>query len=235
MRHWLWFCLCIFSVTPLAATRFDVLAVEYPPFTTSKMADGGLAFQVLRQAFPDYRFKPMFVPPKRAYTMMQQGHWCLSFYPSPAGMPSNKIVLSEHQIVIGVIRLRQDSPLKWQQLSEFSGLRVALLRSGDNSPFATQFTQAGLQITYTETTQQSLDLLLRKRVDLAMYDDYNFNKLPTKTRDLLQFSDNHLLQTPVTLFTNPSCNDPLPKAVSPQTLPAALGPANRRQQQPHSL
>ncbi len=57
--------------------------------------------------------------------MMQQGHWCLSFYPNLEGMASNKIVQSEHQIVTYIIHLQQDSPLKRQQLSELSGLRVA--------------------------------------------------------------------------------------------------------------
>lgn len=222
MRRWLWICLSFVCSWPLFAApeRLDVLAVEYPPFTTSKIADGGLAFQILRQAFPEHHFKPEFVPPKRAYTMMQHGDWCLSFYPSPEGISSEKIVLSEHQIVIGIIRLKQGTALKWQQLSELSGLRVALLRSGDDSPFTTQFHQAGLQITYTETTQQSLDLLLRNRVDLAMYDDYNFHKLPVETQQQLQFSENHLVKTPVTLFTNPSCHSPLPKSISPKTLPS---------------
>lgn len=210
MRRWIGVCLSLFSAASFAINpRLDVLAVEYPPFTTHTVADGGLAFQILRQAFPDYRFKPEFVPPKRAYSMMQQGDWCYSFYPSPEGIQSHKIVLSNYQIIIGFIRLQQESPFGWQQLAELNGLRVALLRSGENSPFALQFKQAGLQITYTETIQQSLDLLLRKRVDLAMYDDYNFKKLPSETRSQLQFSDNHFVKTPVTLFINPSCQDPL--------------------------
>ena len=197
---------------------FEVLAVEYPPFTGHQLSEGGIAFEILRQAYPEYRFKPHIVPPKRAYQMIQNGQWCMSFYPSSEGVASHKITLSKQNIVIGLIRMQQPTPFQWQQLAELSGSRVALLRSGDSSPFSNKFNQAGLIITYTETIQQAVDLLLRQRVDLAMYDDYNFNQLPTALRVQLQFSETSLLQTPVTLFTNPNCHDPLSKNQQPSSI-----------------
>lgn len=213
------FCLTVLlSGFANAQPVFEVLAVEYPPFTSSQLTDDGIAFQILRQAFPEFTFKPHIVPPKRAYQMIQNGQWCMSFYPSIEGVASHKITLSKQNIVIGLIRMQQPEPLKWQQLEDLSGSRVALLRSGDSSPFSNKFNQAGLIITYTETIQQAVDLLLRQRVDLAMYDDYNFNQLPASLRDKLQFSETSLLQTPVTLFTNPNCHDPLPKDHQPSAV-----------------
>lgn len=213
------FCLTmLLSGVANAQPVFEVLAVEYPPFTSQHLTDGGIAFQILRQAYPEYRFKPHIVPPKRAYQMIQNGQWCMSFYPSNEGVASHKITLSKQYIVIGLIRMQQPTPFQWQQLAELSGSRVALLRSGDSSPFSNKFNQAGLIITYTETIQQAVDLLLRQRVDLAMYDDYNFNQLPTVLREQLQFSETSLLQTPVTLFTNPNCHDPLPKDYQPSAV-----------------
>lgn len=205
----------------MASDVFEVLAVEYPPFTSSRDRDGGLAFQILRQAYPEYRFKPYIVPPKRAYNMMQNGQWCMSFYPSGADAASHKIVLSAQQIGIGLIRKRQSKPLKWQNLDELAGLNVALLRSGDDSVFVSKFTQAGLIITYTETIQQSIELMLRQRVDIAMYDDYNYNKLPAALQQQLQFSETTLLKTPVTLFTNPDCHEPLSKKITVHMSPSA--------------
>jgi polar amino acid transport system substrate-binding protein len=219
---WVLLCVATIHCTTVRATDvFEVLAVEYPPFTSSRIGDGGLAFQILQQAFPEYRFKPYLVPPKRAYQMMQNGQWCMSFYPSSEGMVSHKIVLSEHQIGIGLIRSRQPESFKWGKLDDLAGLRVALLRSGDGSAFANKFNQAGLLITYTETIQQSIDLMLRKRVDLAMYDDYNYKQLPAALQQQIQFSETMLLQTPVTLFTNPNCHNPLPEKIKLHTLPAA--------------
>lgn len=220
---WVWLCVTtIHCSAVLAADVFEVLAVEYPPFTSSRTGDGGLAFQILRQAFPEYSFKPYMVPPKRAYQMMQNGQWCMSFYPSSPGTASHKIVLSAHQIGIGLIRSRQTAPFKWGNLDELAGLNVALLRSGEGSAFVNKFNQAGLLITYTETIQQSIDLMLRKRVDIAMYDDYNYKQLPVALQQQIQFSETMLLQTPVTLFTNPDCHDPLPKKIKLHTLPAAM-------------
>ena len=218
-----WICcglITLLSNAVLAGDDFDVIAVEYPPFTSSKMVGGGVVFDILRQAYPQYSFKPLFLPPKRAYNMMQNGQWCMSFYPGNESVASHKIKLTEHNIVIGLIRLRQTEPFRWERLDELAGLNVALLRSGDSSAFSSKFQQAGMLITYTETIQQSLDLMLRQRVDLAMYDDYNFEKLAAELRDKIQFSESMLLQTPVTLFTNPRCNDPLPKETTLRPLPA---------------
>ena len=215
-----WLCLSILCCySAFAQDKFEVLAVEYPPFTTSKAADDGLAFLVLRQAFPAYKFKPLIVPPKRAYNMIQNGQWCMSFYPSSEGVAADKVVLSEHAIKIGLVRLRQQEPFTWTDLDELVGLHVALLRSGEDSPFTSKFYQAGLVVTFTETIQQSMDLVMRQRVDIAMYDDYNFNQLPAALREKLQFSDSVLLQTPITLFTNPHCNNLLPREIQLRLVP----------------
>jgi polar amino acid transport system substrate-binding protein len=220
MFRWFWLCLSALSCyAVVAADVFEVLAVEYPPFTTSRASDGGLAFQILQQAFPEYQFKPYIVPPKRAYQMVQNGQWCMSFYPNSEDVAIRRIVLSEQQIVIGLIRIRQPAPFKWEKLDELTGLNVALLRSGDSSAFANKFNQAGMMVTYTETIQQSIDLMLRKRVDIAMYDDYNYKILATELQDKIQFSESFLLKTPVTLFINPDCHDSLPEKIKVRTLP----------------
>ena len=221
MFRWLWLLLSVLPCAAQTTEVYEVIAIEYPPFTTSKTIEGGLAFHILQQAFPDDKFRPHIVPPKRAYHMIQHGQWCLSFYPSGEGVASHKIILSEQNIVIGLIRRQQAKPFKWQTLDELSGSRIAILRSGDSSPFSSRFNQAGLSITYTESIQQSVDLVLRQRVDMAMYDDYNFARLNTAVRDQLQFSETSLLQTPVTLFTNPSCKIPLPKNHQPKPLTPA--------------
>jgi len=76
---------------------FEVLAVEYPPFTSDHLSDGGIAFQRLRKAYPENRIKPHIVPPKRAYQMIQNGQWCMRFFPGNEGVDSHKIALSKQK------------------------------------------------------------------------------------------------------------------------------------------
>jgi len=183
--------------------------VEYPPFTSKNAAHGGLAFELLRHAYPQLKFKPLILPPKRAYTKMKAGEWCLSFYPAPEGVVAEKIVLSKNQVVIGLVRVHQEKPFRWNQLSDLNGASIAMLRTDEASLLSRQFTAAGLNVIYAETIFQALGMVQRGRVDIAMFDNFNFAKLPETDRIKLQFSETYIIKTPVTLFTNPHCTDQL--------------------------
>jgi polar amino acid transport system substrate-binding protein len=203
------FC-CACLLLGLPARAVDVLAVEYPPFTSHRDPHGGLALQILRSAYPQTTFKPVFLPPKRAYTQIKSGNWCLSFYPAPQGVVAESIVLSKNQLVIGLVRLQQPTPFRWTLLSELHGQTVAMLRTGEDSAFSQQFSSGGLQVVYAETVRQALALVLRGRADLAMFDSFNFARLEPAEKARLQFSENHLVQTPIRLFSNPHCTEQLP-------------------------
>ena len=77
----------LITTSPLWAFETDyeihVIAVEYPPFTSSKQPDGGLAFALLNDLTVNNKieWKPLFLPPKRAYKTVESGDWCASFYP----------------------------------------------------------------------------------------------------------------------------------------------------------
>jgi polar amino acid transport system substrate-binding protein len=184
----------------------DVIAVEYPPFTTGQEDEGGLAFSILLQAFPNAGFVPVILPPKRALVQLSNGQWCYSFYPPPKGVSTNKITLTKNEVVIGLVRLKQEVAFKWSSLSSFNGLTVAILRSDENSEFSRQFTEAGLNVVYVETVSQGLSLVSLKRADFSLYDNYNYGLLSDTIKSSLQFSEVALLTTPITLFVNPECD-----------------------------
>lgn len=202
-------CACLVLSVPLYAK--DVIAIEYPPFTSEKENRGGIAFELLFHAYPDENFKVEILPPKRAFRRISNGQWCYSFYPPVQGDEFQSILLSNQHIKIGLVRLKQNIDFEWTALSDLKKLKVALLRTGDNSLFARQFSKAGLTIIYVETVDQGVNLLRKKRVDLAIYDNYTFSHLSDEEKAGIQFSNNTFISTPITLFVNPKCNYSLPK------------------------
>jgi polar amino acid transport system substrate-binding protein len=203
------FTVSLISSWPLYAK--DVIAIEYPPFTSEKERRGGIAFELLHRAYPDENFKAEILPPKRAFRRISNGQWCYSFYPPVQGKQFQSILLSDQQVSIGLVRLKQSTDFKWNALKELSGLKVALLRTEDDALFVSQFREAGLGVVYIETINQGVNLLRKKRVDLAVYDNYSFSHLSSAEKAEIQFSHNRLISTAVTLFVNPQCNHSLPK------------------------
>ena len=209
MKSRIWWFYGLLSVPALAQPAIDVIAVDYPPFTSPSVQENGIAFQLLQSQFPDARFKPLFVPPKRAYSMVAHEPWCASFYPVRTAN-AKTVVLSTHEIEIGLIRLHEETEFYWQNLTSFAGQRVALLRTSDTSSFAHQFTDAGIQIQFVETIEQGLQMVLHRRVHFALYDNYSFAQLEDATKHRLQFSSSSLFKTPITLYLNRDCEQVQP-------------------------
>lgn len=211
LQH-LFLLLLLTSSWPLRAQyrSIDVLAVEYPPFTTITHPQGGLAFELLEPTIPQLQWKPLFVPPKRAYASIDSGHWCASFYPAHKPSDYFTVVLSHQPIKIRLVRRLQTSSFGWTQLSELAGKSVALLRTGESSAFVQQFDDAEIRIAYVESVQAGLQMVLLNRVDMAMLDDISFAGLEHDNKSKLQMSENTLLETPITLFVNKACLDVFP-------------------------
>lgn len=189
----------------------DVLAVEYPPFTTSQVAGNGIAMSAFYQRFnePQIKWRPQFVPPARAYYLIEKGDWCVSFYPIPDNILSTKITLSEQVIRIGLIRLKSEkqksSVFEWQTLTELSPASVAILRTGVNSVFIQRFQQANLKPVFVENVTSARYMLQYGRVDYAMLDNVSFENLPELEQQNIEFSLSSLIETPITVFVNPKC------------------------------
>ncbi len=192
----------------------DVIAIEYPPFTTISQPNGGTAFEILNNISLDKKLKwhPIFLPPKRAYKVIESGDWCASFYPIFGQSKYTQYELNDKVIKIGLVRLSGEKPFTWSSLSELSGKSVALLRTGSNSDFEKRFKQAGLDIAYVETVQSAIQMVLLERVDTAMIDNISYSYLETKNKEKLQLSESSLIETKINIFINNKCNISLPES-----------------------
>ena len=218
MRTFFFLCFCIGAAWRVnAAQSVDVIALEYPPFTTAFDSTNGTAFTLLNtyasQHF-SFAVKPLILPPARAQQRILSGDWCLSFYP-----PANRenypfIALSEQQVKLGLFRKKQASVFQWQSLDELSGKRLGIFRALQNQGIHSIFEQ--LDLVYIETLHQGFSLLLADRVDYVFGDNAAIGSSPVYADfvEQLQFSDTVLMQVPVGVFVNPEC-----KAVAGLTEP----------------
>lgn len=214
MRHFLLqlsLLLAIFAPSNSNAKTIDVIAIEYPPFSTLGVESGGLSFELLSQNTDEnYQWQPYFLPPKRAFANIKSGDWCASLYPTPMAKSFVQYQLSEQTVNIGLVRLKQQDSFEWQDLKQLSGRTVAILSTEGTSPFAIQFAQAGLTKAEVQTVKSGVQMVLLGRVDYAMLDDVSFNALETNNKARLEFSKTNLLSTKLSIFVNPECGIELP-------------------------
>ncbi len=210
--HFAFFTVC--SVAADKAKVINVIAIEYPPFTSVSLPNSGIAFELLNSVKPNknIQWQPLFLPPKRAYKNIESGDWCASFYPAFGNGEFDQYQLSEELIKIGLIRRSQAKPFSWSSLNEFSGMSVALLRTGTNSNFENSFKQAGLNIVYVETIKAAVQMVLFQRVDTAIMDNISYGNLAMKNKEKLQFSQNTIIETKINLSINRSCGISLPES-----------------------
>lgn len=195
----------------------EVIAVEYPPFMSLLAENGGLSMELLelKTQGKGISWKPKFLPPARASSLIAEGDWCASFYPVFADMPIRVFPLSDTPVKIGLVRRKGASVFRWHSLDEFHHKTVALLRDQSDTPFYNQFKEAGVDIVYVETIGQGLQMLLMERLDMAVADEVTFHRLEQGSRDLLQFSETPLLRIPIAVRINERCMEKLQGVFEP--------------------
>ncbi|NVK24181.1 MAG: transporter substrate-binding domain-containing protein [Gammaproteobacteria bacterium] len=188
-------------------SNIEVIAIEYPPFTTLLDNNGGLAFKLLNSAVTDktVKFVPLFLPPARAGKYLKENDWCGSFYPPPIELQAKKLQLSSENIRLGLVRKRQEQPFHWQELDELSGKTAVILRNSKSSEFSRQFLAAGIKLGYVETVQAGIQMVLLDRVDFSFADNVTFELLENKNKQKLQFSQSSLSETKVSIFISEKC------------------------------
>lgn len=193
---------------------FEVIAIEYPPYTSENEANNGLSFEALNQYFKQQaiHFSPLFLPPARAALYLKNDRWCLSFYPPLEQNKYPVIELDDYTIKLGLIRKTQLTPFSWQSLVELSGRKVAMLRSNEKrSDLITQFMNANITLINVESVSQGLQLLEKERVDYVFSDldggQYIMKQLGFHLSDY-QFSQTLLLETNIKVWRNPNCHIP---------------------------
>ncbi|MHA7772791.1 hypothetical protein [Roseibium sp. M-1] len=211
IRIWAFFLLI--GIQAAQATVLEVIAVEYPPYTTPTRSDDGLVFHELRtwlsaRKLP-FTIKARFLPPARAQHAVDTGDWCVALYPPSASTPHVYRQIGDAKIVIGLVRRKEEEPFVWSSPEEFRGKRIALLRSSTLSDFWMPFEKAGAEFTFVETMEQALGMLVRTRVDYAAADRAGleeFRKTFPEGREL-EFSEKGIQEYPLRVFLSERCRD----------------------------
>jgi len=207
--------LCLSNSYANERLNIDVIAVNYPPYTSPDAADYGSSFSFLtKYAKSHFRvpITPLFLPPARANKVIKDGQWCLSFYPpSNDNKLSRFVPLSDDIVSIGFYRLKEQNRFHWSKLEELSGKVVALLRANAIGKMHQRFIDAGMQLVYVESIEQGLELVLRKRVDYAFGDNLSLPEthFSDDEKRKLQFSESAFYTTKVGFFYNSECEDKL--------------------------
>lgn len=193
----------------------DVIAIDYPPYTTASLSDNGIAFSLLNK-YAQSNFlvavSPLFLPPARALRLIKEGNWCVSFYPPDKENDLSRFVpLSENIVQMGFYRLKKKEDFYWGSLKELSGKTVALLRANKVGEMHQSFINSGLVLVYVESIAQGLQMVLKGRVDYAFGDNLALlgNNLIKNQRAQLQFSLSTVYEAQVGFFYNTQCEERL--------------------------
>jgi len=224
-------CLClIFSAVSVRAETLKIIAVDYPPFTTSKREDSGTVFALIRQWLiengSDISVQPVFDPPARAQVMIEAGNWCASLYP-PVKNTGHFLQISNRSVDIGFLRRRVEAAFTWDGPGFFAGKKVAVLRARTTSGLLGPLKEAGADFIDVETVQQGIRLLMAGRVDYAFADHLALSRFPAASdeRLSLEFSKTILRRYPIGLFVSDRCIHHFPNAARGEKRPNKEGAA----------
>ncbi|GAA0781656.1 hypothetical protein [Shewanella aestuarii] len=189
---------------------FEVIAVEYPPFTTMGDPEHGINFVLLDELMVRHdiqKLTPIFLPPARAQLQVQSGKWCLSFFPPPEYIPSTFLALSDQKVILGLFRRTESSVFSWQHLSELKGKKLAIMRYKREGAFHKQFIDAGIEIVQVESLVQGFKMLQYNRIDLVFSNQFPdfIKQLPESDRIQFQFSKTSILEVNVGVYINDKC------------------------------
>ncbi|MCD8522873.1 MAG: hypothetical protein LRY66_16080 [Saccharospirillaceae bacterium] len=192
-----------------AVTRIQVLAIEYPPFTSSASAGNGVSFVMLNRILQSHGWNAHaeFLPPARVPMVINQsGHWLASFFPPKTGSSHVEVVIvAPAAIRMGLFRQRKTGEFSWQALSELRDNTLATIRSDYSSAYVTPFVKAGMNMVFVDSIEQGIRMLAEGRVDyvLSIEDTgWYYAELHNLGREQLQFSDSIIATFPHVLYVN---------------------------------
>ncbi len=197
----------------LAIERVEVIGLEYPPFSSLTMEDGGINNRLLKDYLSDRTdvdIVNVYYPPARAQSIIASERWCVSFYPPHHTTPQDIrfIRLRDDPVAMRILRLKQESDFHWESLSEFSGASMAILSFVLEGPYFQKFSDAGINIVEVGSLQQSFKLVLSGRVEYSVGDieSMKYALETIETDKELQLSDTVLSRVEVGAFVHPSCH-----------------------------
>ncbi|MEO4045659.1 transporter substrate-binding domain-containing protein [Pseudomonas sp. CAU 1711] len=162
----------------LAEQRLYLSTLEWPPYTSQALPDGGYATAVVSAAFAavDIDVEVRYYPWARALSLVRQGKVDGLFpeYYDPEQRPNLLFSEAFPGGPAGLVKLRErDLPLRYGDhgptgFPELHGLKIGLVRGYLNHPLLDS--DPSLQRDFARDDQQNLSKLLAGRVDLIFID-----------------------------------------------------------------
>ena len=207
---WLLHCDRCFADSPdIRNAPLDVVAMEYPPYTSAHMPGQGLTFIALRKQLQHsgWRINPVFLPPARAVRQLfNDRDWLLSIYaPDRQTSDVDVIPLPGARFAYSLFRRRAASDFRWQSLKDLSGHSLTMTRALNDSDEVRRYRQAGLTVLFVDNIRQGLQMLLSGRTDFLLTTretgHYYLQQLGVDA-DQVQFADTVIQWFPYTVYLN---------------------------------
>ncbi|MCJ8169566.1 transporter substrate-binding domain-containing protein [Atopomonas sediminilitoris] len=196
------------------AQNLELLMIEYPPYTSTTLADGGFTVALLQKTLHGSPFTVQLrsLPPARVqHTMSRTSGWDASLMPPAAEVSRqhlSNIALDNQGIRISLFRRQPTGDTQaftWQTFADLAPGSVAMTRSYTASPRVHALQEAGLEIMPIDELSQAFAMLRRKRVDYVMAAEasgwYVLNQQGAQAADY-QFAEQDLLRVPNNLWIN---------------------------------
>lgn len=200
-------------------TAIDIIAIEYPPYTSPHLPEGGIAFKTLTDALKQLpgggeslHIQPKFLPPGRASFYVSRGQWSASFYPPKQPEPGYVWLQLDNRLVeLGLFRLRYtadpaSNAINWPELTNTKG-KVAIGRQANPEKRGLQsvLKDSQLELVQVDNLEQGFQLLAKGRVDYVFSEKvvgfYIAQGLGSDER-VLEFSQKPVYTTHIGLWVN---------------------------------
>lgn len=219
LTYFLLVCSSFFAKAESSKEAVEVIAIEYPPYTSEYTEGFGLAFQVLNRALSripggrsDIVIQPYFLPPARANFRVMQGRWSASFYPPLEVDPGyHWLRLGSEIVELGLFRIRPRSSTEsrvasWPELSQLTG-RVAVGRQAASATLGLKsaLRHTKMELVQVDSLEQGFQLLAKGRVDFVFSEKlagYLIAESLIGERQELDFTDKPVFTTNIGLWVN---------------------------------
>ena len=190
------------------ASALQVMAMEYPPYTSAELPGNGHSFQALNKALTgsQWAIEPLFYPPARAATWLaNHDNWLLSIFP-PASMDGVELIaLPGERFPFSFFRLKQPGEFKWNNLSELAGRSVIMTRTPGSAKNLDGYRNAGLELIFVNNIEQGMKMLSNKLADYLLTTlatgQYYAHQLDIPLQDI-EFAETIIRWFPYTIYLN---------------------------------
>ncbi len=178
MKRSLIFLMCLFSLNLIAAEKWKVTSLDWPPFTGKSLPEGGAGTVVLREALKaeGIELEIEFVPWTRAIQLAKEPSY-VGYYPA---WPEDVIegFVKTDSIFKSPVGFAESvaKPLSWEKLEDLKGKKIGTVQDYGNTPEFNALVKNGTILTEVVSDDATnVKKVLGGRIDGAFIDLNNLD------------------------------------------------------------